>query len=79
LYDSDDCSGTPIPRGTTWLQVKVVVDYVEGIKKHTKKFLEVFWEKLLQFWGELLVLLFAVILFLIRKKLKKWIGFGKDY
>ena len=79
LYDSDDCSGTPIPRGTTWLQVKVVVDYVEGIKVHTKKFLEVFWEKLLQFWGELLVLLFAVILFLIRKKLKKWIGFGKDY
>jgi len=78
LYDSDNCSGTVIPKGTTWLQVQVVVDHVKERKEHTDKFWEVFWEKLLQFWGELLVLLFAVILFLIRKKLKKWIGFGKD-
>lgn len=71
LYDTDDCSGIPIPKATKSLQVQVVV-------KHAKKFNEVFWEMLLKFWGELLLLLFAVILFLIRKQLKKWVGFDKQ-
>ncbi len=78
LYNSDNCSGPPVPKGTTTLQVQVVVDHVKERKEHAKKFREVFWEKLLKFWGELLVLCSAVILFLIRKRLKKWIGFGKD-
>jgi len=78
LYNSNNCSGIPVPKGTATLQVQVVVDHVKVRKEHAKKFWEVFWEKLLKFWGELLVLCFAVILFLIRKRLKKWIGFGKD-
>lgn len=71
LYDTDDCSGIPIPKATTTVQVQVVV-------KHVKKFYEVFWEMLLKFWGEFLLLLAAVILFLIRKQLKKWIGFDTE-
>jgi len=71
LYDSINCSGAPIPKGTTILQVQVVV-------RHILTFYEVFWETLLKFWGELLALLFAVMIFLIRKQLKRWIGFGKD-
>jgi hypothetical protein len=78
LYTSDNCSGSPVPKGTTTLQVQVVVDQVKERKEHAKKFWEVFWEKLLKFWGEFLVLCFAGVLFLIRKQLKKWIGFGKD-
>lgn len=76
LYDSDNCSGAPIPKGTTTLQVKVVVDNIKKREEQTKKFWDALWENLLKFWGELLALIFAVILFLIRKQLKKWIGFG---
>lgn len=78
LYNSDNCSGLPVPKGMTTIQVQVVVDHVRERKEQTKKIWEIFWEKLLKFWGELLVFCFALILFLIRKQLKKWIGFGKD-
>ena len=71
LYDTSDCSGTPIPKGTTTLKVQVVV-------KRAGQFLDVFWQELLKFWGVIIALFFAVIVFLIRKQLKKWIGFGKD-
>lgn len=74
LYDSINCSGPPIPKGTTTLKVQVVVKTIpdrDSIK-------DVIRQMLLKFWGEILMLVSAVILFLIRKKLKKWIGFGKE-
>ena len=67
LYDTSDCSGTPIPKGTTTLKVQVVV-------KRAGQFLDVFWQELLKFWGVIIALFFAVIVFLIRKQLKKWIA-----
>ncbi len=82
LYDSSDCSGTPIPKATTTLQVKVIVDHKKEEKKkeeeHQKKFWEIFWDEVFKFWKALLVLFFAVIIFLMRKQLKKWVGFGND-
>lgn len=71
LFKSGDCSGIPIPKGTASLQIQVVV-------KHMTPFVDVFWDKLLAFWTEILVLVFAVILFLLRKQLRKWTGFGKE-
>ena len=70
LYDSTDCSGTPIPKATTSLKVKVIVI-------HVAPFIDAFWEWLLKFWVEFLALCSALFLFLMRKQLKRWFGFGK--
>lgn len=78
LFDSDDCSGTPIPKAAATLRVEVVVDTFKVIQEHTKKLWEVFWEKLLDFWGAVIALFFAVLLFLIRGRLKKLFGYEDD-
>lgn len=78
LYKSSDCSGTPIPKATTTLNVTVDVDDEKIQENRKKRFGEVFWEKILKFWGELLALVSALILFLLRRHLKKWFGFGED-
>lgn len=70
LYDSIDCSGTPIPKATTSLKVKVIVI-------HIAPFVDAFWEWMLKFWVQFLALCSALFLFLIRKQLKRWFGFGK--
>jgi len=70
LYPSDNCTGTRIPKGTTYVEVQVVVE-------HSGPFLRAFWKALLKFWIAILALFFAVVLYLIRKQLKKWIGYGK--
>ncbi|MGB5159376.1 hypothetical protein [Desulfobacterium sp. N47] len=75
LYNSDDCSGIPIPKATTYLKVQVFVDHAKEMKKHTKEFKEIFWDKLLEFWGGILAVFFALLLFLLRRHLKKWFGF----
>ena len=71
LYESSDCSGAPVPKATTTLQVQVVV-------AREKEFIEEFWGWLLKFWKELLALASGVILILVRKQLKKLLGIGKD-
>ena len=71
LYDSNDCSGAPTPKGTTYLKVQVKVRTIpdlDSLKTSIRKML-------LKFWFEILALFCAVVLFLIRKQLKKWIGF----
>jgi len=75
LYESDDCSGPAIPKATTALRVEVKVDHVSVIVLHIKKLWEVFWEKLLEFWTAVIALFFALLLFLIRGRLKKWFGY----
>lgn len=77
LFDSDDCSGAPIPKATTTLQVDVSVDRMKLTVKYMTELWEVFWSKLLKFWGEALALFFAALLFLFRKKLKKWFGYSE--
>jgi len=74
LYDSTNCSGSAIPKGTTTFKVQVIVKIIPD----TDSVKDVIRQRLLTFWGESLMLVFAVILFLIRKKLKKWIGFGRE-
>lgn len=75
LFDSGDCSGAPIPKATTTLQVDVSVDRVKLTLKYMGELWEVFWKKLLEFWGAALALFFGALLFLFRKKLKKWFGY----
>lgn len=75
LFESGDCSGAPIPKATATLQVDVSVDGFKLTIKYMTELWEVFWSKLLKFWGEALAVFFAALLFLFRKKLKKWLGY----
>lgn len=77
LFDTADCSGAPVPQAVTALEVKVTVDRARQFGEHAGQLWTVFWNKLLEFWGALLALLFGLILFLIRKRLKKWFGYGE--
>jgi hypothetical protein len=79
LYDSDDCTGAPIPKAASSLEVKVVVDQRRVIEEHTKELWEVFWDKLVEFWGAVLALFFGLLLYLLRGKIKRTFGFdAKD-
>lgn len=75
LYESNDCSGTPTPKGAAALKVKVEVSQKEILTEKVKELSTISWEKILEFWGTLLTLILAVILFLIKGKLKQWFGF----
>ncbi|MDD3762975.1 MAG: hypothetical protein PHP86_06780 [Nevskiales bacterium] len=75
LFDTADCSGTPIPKTTATLKVTVAVNREEIISEKAGELGTVFWAKLLDFWGAFVALLFALILFLIRGRMKKWFGF----
>jgi len=76
LFNSSDCTGAPIPKATTTLKVTVEVNKAKIREQHVKKFGDVFWENLEKFWGALLALLSALVLFLLRRRLKKLFGFG---
>lgn len=78
LFHSSDCSGAPVPKSTETLQITVVVDKDEVLQERTKRLGEVLWEKFLDFWGLSVALFFALLLFLIRGRLKKWFSFKSD-
>ena len=75
LFDSLDCSGSPIPKTAATLEVTVEVNTKEILAAKAEELWSVFWEKLLEFWAAFVVLIFGLILFLIRSKLKQWFGF----
>jgi hypothetical protein len=78
LFHSSDCSGAPVPKSTETLQITVVVDKDDVLQERTKRLGEVLWEKFLDFWGLSVALFFALLLFLIRGRLKKWFSFKSD-
>jgi hypothetical protein len=78
LFDSVDCSGTPVPKATESLQVEVIVDSKEAFLDRAKQLSDVFWEKVLEFWGLTSALFFALLLFLLKRRLKKWFSFEED-
>ncbi|MEP6605976.1 MAG: toll/interleukin-1 receptor domain-containing protein [Nitrosospira sp.] len=78
LFNAPECRGAPIPKWTDTLQVTVVVNSDEALQERTKQLGEIFWEKLKEFWGLSIALFFALLLFLIRGRLKKWFSFGDD-
>ncbi|MGH8427272.1 MAG: hypothetical protein ACRES7_04725 [Gammaproteobacteria bacterium] len=75
LYDSTDCSGTPVPKSAKSVSVKVSVNKKGVIEGGLSKLGQITWDHFLTFWGTLIGIVFALILFLIRKKLYKWFGF----
>jgi hypothetical protein len=75
LYDSSDCSGAPVPKSANSVAVTVRVNKAGIAKEGMVDLGEVAWKDFLSFWDKLLVLGFALLLFLIRKRLSKWFGF----
>jgi len=78
LFDSIDCSGSPIPKTAATLQVLVEVDSKEAFLEKVHELWDVLWEKFVEFWAALLVILFGLVLFLIRGKLKRWFGYDDN-
>jgi len=52
------------------------VDRAKLTTQYAGELWQVFWKKLLEFWGAVVALIFAALLFLLRKKLKQWFGFA---
>jgi len=78
LYNTQDCSGPAIPKTANTLSVNVVVNKALIDEQRKQGFIDIFWAKATEFWAALLVLLFGVILFLVRKHLKKWFGYDQS-
>jgi|GEM_PF-1962519 len=78
LFDSLDCSGSPIPKTAATLKVLVEVDRKEAFLEKVRELWDVLWEKFVEFWAALLAILFGLILFLIRGRLKRWFGYGDN-
>ena len=70
LFNSDDCSGTPVPKSSDLITVEVKVSYADEL-------LDKAWQTFLDFWGQALALASALLLFLLRNKLSSWFGFNQ--
>ena len=77
LYEGVDCTGTSVPKTSETLSVIVQVNTKKEISKKMLSLGDIVWEKFLSFWGALTTLLFAAVLFLIRKKIKNKTGFDE--
>lgn len=73
LFNSDDCSGTPVPKSSDLITVEVKVGYASRFDELGAKA----WQAFLDFWGQALALASALLLFLLRKKLSSWFGFSQ--
>ncbi|MDN3665302.1 hypothetical protein ACFFU1_03600 [Algibacter miyuki] len=78
LFETSDCSGTSTPKTAKTLSVNVNVDRKNDFLKKLDELLNIVWDNFVKFWGALVALLFAVLLFFIRRKLKNKTGFEED-
>lgn len=75
LYEESGCTGTPVPKRTAILTVHVDVDGKHLITDKAGELTAVAWDKFLNFWGLLLTLVFGMLLFLIRRNIKRKTGY----
>jgi hypothetical protein len=78
LFNTQDCSGPAIPKTANTLKVNVAVNQTLLDEQRRQSFVDIFWAKTTEFWAALLALFFGLILFLVRKQLKRLFGFDKD-
>jgi predicted small lipoprotein YifL len=79
LYGSKDCSGPPVPKSAKSVEVTVRVNEVGAVTEGIVELADAAWKAFFTFWDRVLLLIFSLCLFLIRKKLAKWFGFkGKE-
>ena len=75
LYNNAECSGPPIPKTSKTLMVNVEIDRNYVVNNGMKEMATVVWDKFLIFWGVLIALVFAALLFVIRRFVKKKTGY----
>jgi hypothetical protein len=75
LYETDTCTGAPVPKSAADLEVKVKVNPQGLLKYYLLQLWDVLWKGVLDFWGWLVATIFGLFIFLIRKKLKKRFGY----
>ncbi len=75
MYETDDCTGAPVPKSVKELEVTVRVGAREKAKEYGLQLWEKFWNGFLEFWEWAVATLFALLVFLIRKQLKRLFGF----
>jgi len=78
LYTSDDCSGIAIPKSSNRVSVQVKVNSKGVAKDAVNELTQSTWREFLGFWDKFLMLISALALFLIRKKIFKAFGFKQD-
>jgi len=74
LYASNDCTGAAIPKTAATILVEVVVDTRTEVKGLVEQIASATWKAFLAFWDKLLALLFGVCLFLMRRRIFRWLG-----
>lgn len=77
LYDSVDCSGSPVPKTAATLTVTVEVSAPDWLMAKGNELWQIFWDQFIEFWAAFLGLFFALLLFLFKKSLKRRFGFGE--
>lgn len=75
LYNEKNCKGTRIPKNSTELKVKVDVDKKEIVDEKINDLGSILWQSILDFWATLLTIVFGLILFLFKNKLKEKFGY----
>ena len=76
LFDNEELRGMPESKTET-VSVTVYVDKKKVTKDRIKQLTDMTWDKFIVFWGALLVIVFGLILYLIRKFLKNKTGFDQ--
>jgi hypothetical protein len=76
LFDNEELRGMPESKTET-VSVTVYVDQKKVTKDRIKQLTDMTWDKFLVFWGALLVIVFGLVLYLIRKFLKNKTGFDQ--
>lgn len=75
LFESADCQGAPVPKSAATLKVEVVVNKGEVAQGYLLQLWDILWQGVLDFWKWLVAAIVALLIFLTRKRLKKWFGF----
>lgn len=75
LFNGDNCDGIPTPKSVETISVEVKVDGKEIVTGKLGEMFTVFWDSFMSFWGALVALVFAALLYVIRKKMKSKTGY----
>ena len=74
IFDNAECTGAAVPKTAETLSVTVSVDRKAILRNKTNELSNVFWEDFLVFFGGVVSLIFGLILFKFRKKIKNLTG-----
>jgi hypothetical protein len=72
LFDTNDCSGLPIPKATSTIEVQVTIGATRVVEDGLLEMLAKAWTAFMKFWGAAVAAFFAAVLFRFRKNLKAW-------